>query len=152
MGDQGDHRLMPYLALQDLIDRFGERALIALTDRGEYAQGAIDQPTIDRAIADTDAVIDAYLAKRYALPLTPAQPLVKDLALAIAFWKLHGHTPDPKVEADYKEALRQLQQLATGTMVLAAAGVPEAGGTGGTGARITDRERPFTEGNLKGFI
>ena len=38
-------------------------------------------PTVDRAIADTDAVIDGYLAKRYALPLTPAQPLVTCVVL-----------------------------------------------------------------------
>ena len=143
---------MPYCTLQDLIDRFGERALVALTDRGAFAQGTVDEATVDRAIADTDATIDAYLAKRYALPLTPAQPLVKDIALAIAFWKLHTHAPDPKVEADFREAMRQLQQLAAGTMVLAAAGVPEAPGTGGTGARLTDRARPFTEQNMKGFI
>lgn len=143
---------MPYCTLQDLTDRFGERALVALTDRGPFAQEQIDIAVVDRAIADTDATIDAYLSKRYALPLAPAQPLVRDIALVIAFWKLHTHAPDPKVEADYREALRQLQQLAQGTMLLAAAGVPEAAGTGGTGARLTDRARPFTEDNLRGFV
>lgn len=142
---------MPYCTLQDLTDRFGERALVALTDRGAFAQGVVDAATVARAIADTDATIDAYLAKRYALPLNPAQPLVKDIALSVAFWKLHTHAPDPKVEADYREALRQLQQLATGTMVLAADGA-EAAGTGGTGARLTDRQRPFTETNMKGWV
>lgn len=142
---------MNYCTLQDLIDRLGQGALVALTDRGEFATGTIDQAVVDRALADTDATIDGYLAGRYALPLSQAQPLVTDIALAIAAWKLHTSAPDPKVEADYKEALHQLKLIALGTIRLSAAGV-EAAGTGGTGVRITDRERPMTADNLKGFI
>ena len=142
---------MPYCTLADLIDRFGQRQLTALTDRGEFATGAIDEPTVERAIADTDAVIDGYVAARYALPIDPPQPLLRDVALSITFWKLHTSAPDPKVEADYKEALRQLQQIAQGLVRLNAAGV-EAPGTGGSGARLTDRARPLTADNLKGFI
>ncbi len=142
---------MAYCTLADLIERYGERQLIALTDRGDFATNAIDEPTVERAIADTAAVIDGYVATRYALPIDPVQPLLRDLALAIAIWKLHTAAPDPKVEADYKEALRQLSQIAQGLVRLNAAGI-EAPGTGGSGARLTDRARPLTADNLKGFI
>ena len=142
---------MPYTSLPTLIDRFGERALVALTDRAEFATGTINTDTVDAAIATTDVLIDRYLAKRYALPLDVAQPILDDIAAAIVFWKLHTAQPDPKVKDDYQEALRQLQQIAGGTLALSAAGV-EAAGTGGTGVKTTDRERPFTEANLKGWI
>lgn len=142
---------MPYVTLQQLIDRYGESTLVRATDRGEVAAGIIDQAVIDRAIADTDAVIDGYLAGRYALPLNTPQPLLADIAGAVAIWKLHTYEPDPKIKADYEAALRSLREISAGTIRLSAAGL-EAAGTGGSGARITDRERPFTAENLKGFI
>lgn len=142
---------MAYCTLDNLNDRFGERYIIDLTDRGETATGTVDLPTVDRAIADADGVIDGYLARRYKLPLTVVQPLIRDIALKITYWNLHISMPDPKTEVDYKEAIRQLTQIANGAITLVADGVT-AEGTGNSGARITDRERPFTEENMKGFI
>lgn len=142
---------MPYATLALLTDRYGERLLVALTDRGELATGAVDATVVDRAIADTDALIDGYLAGRYVLPLAATPPLVTDIAQAIAIWKLHVYQPDPKIEADYKEAVRQLQQIAQGAIRLPVAGV-EPASQGGSGARLTDRDRPMTAENLKGFI
>src|SRR5690606_6605607 len=48
---------------------FRRPLLVALTDRAEVATGEIDQDVVDRALADTDAMIDGYIAARYALPL-----------------------------------------------------------------------------------
>lgn len=142
---------MPYVTQTDLTARYGERLLVSLTDRGDVALGTIQQDVVDRAIADTDAVIDGYLTGRYALPLVTPQPLLADAAAAIAIWKLHTYAPDPKIEADYKEALRTLREIASGAIRLSAGGV-EPAGSAESGARMTDRERPFTADNLKGFI
>lgn len=142
---------MAYTDQTQLTDRFGEAFLIRLTDRAEPATGAIDTDVIGRALADTDAMIDGYVAGRYALPLDTTPPLVADLALVIAIYKLHVYEPDAKIRADYEDALKQLREIASGTIKLAVAGI-EPTGTGGTGARVTDRERPMTETNLKGFI
>ena len=142
---------MLYTTLQQLTDRFGARMLVALTDRAEVATGEIDESVVDRALADTDAMIDGFLAARYTLPLAETPGLLADIAQVIAIWKLHVAAPDPKIETDYKDALRMLRDLASGTVRLQVAGA-EPAGTGGSGARITDRERPLTEANLKGFI
>lgn len=142
---------MPYATLTDLSARFGDRMLVALTDRGEVATGAVDSTAVDRALAETDAVIDGYLSGRYTLPVTPAPALLTDLALAIAIWKLHIAAPDPKVEADYKEAIRTLRDIAAGVIRLTAAGV-DAAEASASGVQVTDRERPLTAENLKGFI
>jgi len=142
---------MAYATQAQLIDRFGEDFLIRLTDRAEPATGAIDANVVARAIADTDAMIDGYIAGRYALPLAENPPLVIDLAQVIAIYKLHVYEPDQKIRADYEDAMRQLREIAGGTIKLPVAGLdPE--GAGGTGVRVTDRERPMTEDNLKGFI
>jgi phage gp36-like protein len=142
---------MPYVTLQQLIDRFGEPALVALTDRGPVALGVIDETAIDRAVADAGAVIDGYLARRYALPLTDVQPLLVKIAGDLVFYDLHTFQPDPKVEAAHKAALAMLRDISAGTVALTAAGI-EAPNLGGTGARITDRPPQLTQDNTKGFI
>lgn len=142
---------MPYVTLAQLLDRFGEQALVALTDRGKHATGVIDDAVINRAIADADAMIDGYLARRYALPLSVTQPLLTDVAGALVYWKLHTHQPDPKVETDYKAAMVTLRDISAGTIALTAAGL-EAQNVAGSGARITDRDRQLTQDNMTGFI
>ncbi|RWR26791.1 DUF1320 domain-containing protein [Sinirhodobacter populi] len=141
---------MTYATLQHLTDRYGEDLLVQVTDRGATATGAIDADVIDRALVDTDEMINGYLG-RYRLPLTDTPGLLVDIAQVIAIWKLHRYAPDPKIEADYKDALRALRDISTGAITLSVAGV-EPAGTGGSGARITDRERPLTADNLKGYI
>ncbi|MEM7668984.1 MAG: DUF1320 domain-containing protein [Pseudomonadota bacterium] len=142
---------MPYTSLADLTDRFGESLLIQLTDRGEVATDQIDVSVIDRAIVDTDALIDGYVAKRYALPMAQTPALIATLALDIAIYKLHVYQPNEKIEADYKAAMRSLEAISAGSITLPIDGV-EAPGSGSSGARLTDRERPLTEQSLKGFI
>lgn len=142
---------MPYTSQADLTDRYGERLLVELTDRGEVATGTVSTDAVDRAIADADALIDGYLGVRYALPLAATPPLVADIARAVAIHKLHVYTPSEKVEADFRHALKMLDDIAAGRLRLPVAGV-EPEGQGGSGARMTDRDRPFTGDNLKGFV
>lgn len=142
---------MPYCSLQQLTDRAGEGRLIALTDRGAIPLGAIDEAVVDRALADTDAVIDGYLAGRYALPLAVTPALVSDVAQAIALWKLHTSEPEAKVKADYDAAMRTLREISQGIVQLNVGGVePAASGDGGV--QIVDRDREFTADNMRGFI
>lgn len=141
---------MPYVTLQQLIDRYGEPALVAVTDRAQFATGVVDEASVDRAIADADAVIDGYLARRYQLPLTEPQPLLVKIAGSLVFYGLHTYQPDEKIVADQKEALAMLRDISAGTVALTAAGL-EAANVGGSGARITDRARQITQDNMKGF-
>ena len=143
---------MAYSSLQLLTDRYGERTLVALTDRAYPATGVLDLAVVTRALTDTDAMIDGYLAVRHALPLASVPALIADLAGSITLYKLHVAAPDPKVQADYDQALRMLKDISRGDVRLSVAGIePVAPGTG-SGVRVTDRERPMTAENLKGFI
>lgn len=142
---------MNYATQQQLTDRYGLAMLVALTDRGDQATGTIDPAVLTRVLADTDAMIDGYLMARYALPLATIPPLVVDLAQVIAIWKLHTSEPDPKIKQDYDAAMRQLADVAKGVLRLPVAGI-EPPTSGASGARHTDRERPMTAENLKGFI
>lgn len=142
---------MPYCTLEQLTDRFGERLLLQVTDRAAPPAGVVDADVVARAIADTDAVIDGYLAGRYALPIAAAPPQLVDLALTIAIYKLHPFAPDPKIKDDYDQALKTLLQISKGDFRLPLEGV-EPAATGNSGVVTNDRARPFTEDNLTGFI
>lgn len=142
---------MPYVTLAQLIERYGEPALIAVTDRAEFATGVVNVAAIDRAIADADALIDGYLVRKYALPLAVAQPLLVKIAGSLVFYDLHTFQPDEKIVNEQKLALAMLRDIANGTVALTVAGL-EAENTGGSGARITDRDRLMTQDNMKGFI
>lgn len=142
---------MAYVTLAQLIERYGEPALVALTDRGQFATGVVDDAAINRAVADADAVIDGYLVRKYALPLAVAQPLLVKIAGSLVFYDLHTFQPDEKIVNEQKLALAMLRDIATGTVALTVAGL-EAENVAGSGARITDRDRLMTQDNMKGFI
>ncbi len=143
---------MTYATTQSMTDRVGDAMLVMLTDRGETPLNVIDATVMARALADADAVIDGYLAARYVLPLAATPALIADIAGAIALWKLHVTSPEDKVKSDYDAAIKTLRDIASGLIrVPDAAGVQPAS-SGDQGVAITDRERPFTADNMKGWI
>ncbi|MBV1918993.1 MAG: DUF1320 domain-containing protein [Sphingomonadaceae bacterium] len=142
---------MTYATLLMLNDRYGERMLIELTDRSDPPAGAVDSDVVDRALADTDAVIDGYVSGRYQMPLAETPPLLQDIAQRIAIYNCHRYTPNDKIKEDYKDALAALEKISKGVIRLPVAGV-EPTSSGASGVQTTDRERPFTEANLTGFI
>lgn len=142
---------MPYCTLEQLVAQFGELILVEATDRAEVATGAIDATAIERAIASADALVDGYLKVRYALPLEATPALVNELSMTVALYKAHPNVASEKIRRDYEDALKTLMQISRGDIRLDVAGV-EPASSGSSGARITDRDRPFTPENLKGFI
>lgn len=142
---------MPYASLDLLIERYGERMLVQLTDRASPATGGVVAEVVDRALADTDAAIDGRLLGRYRLPLAATPPLLVDLAIAIAIHKLHVSTVPTKIEQDYRDAIATLNQIAKGEVKLPVAGI-EPPSSGAAGVVAIDRERDFTPENMRGFI
>jgi phage gp36-like protein len=141
-----------YATLSDMTDRFGTQLLMALTDRGVMATGEVDEALVNKALADATEQIDGYLrAAGYLTPLADVPGNVADICLSIAGYKLYITEAPEKIVSDYKDALRALEAISKGVIKLAVAGI-EPPSTGGTGVRVTDRERPLTEATMKGFI
>src|SRR5690606_36496575 len=103
-----------YCTLQELKDRYSERMLVDVSDRGDAPSGEIDTALIDRVIGDADALIDGYLKVRYALPLASVPLLVKDLSLRISIYYAHAHVASEKIKRDYEEALVTLKHISQG--------------------------------------
>jgi len=142
---------MPYVSQSILVERYTEALLLQLTDRATPSAGTIDSDVVDRALADTDAEVDGYLARRYRLPLAETPPLLVDIAARIAIYKLHVYTPEKKIEDDYREAIRSLDRIAEGRILLPVAGI-EPSSSGAAGVVTIDRDRDLTPENLRGFI
>ena len=114
-----------YSTLDDLKKIIPEETIVYLTDDG--AIGTIDEPIIAETIAQADAVIDGYCGRRYKTPLNPVSDLVKKLSVDIAVYNLYCRRVEamPDVWAErYKNAIRQLEGIAKGTIALS----PEQGG------------------------
>lgn len=143
---------MTYATQTGLTQRYGEAMLIALSDRADVPTGLIDAEVVARALAEADALIDGYLAGRYALPLSAVPPVLTQIAEALAIYSLHVTEPEAKIRADHDAAIRRLAEIAKGVIVLKDAAGVEPAAPGTAGVQITDRERAFTPDSMTGFI
>lgn len=111
---------MAYATQANLVDRFGERELVELTDRAEPPAGAIDAAVVASALADADAVIDSYIVGRYALPLSPVPAVLELRACDIARFLLHGLRATQEVRDRYDDAIAFLKDVSAGKAKLGA--------------------------------
>lgn len=142
-------QLVPY-ALMDAALR-GQEVSAWPADEVAAAERALAR--IDDAVAEADALIDGFLAKRgYALPLAPVPGIVGAWSRAIARYLLHKgrislESSDPIVR-DYRDALRLLQQTADGKFSL---GAGDAVANNGTDVRFAFAPQVFGRAQLKSF-
>lgn len=124
---------MHYATVQDMIDRFGERELIQLTDPEIVA---VQAARAERALGDAQALVDGYLGRVYRLPLAgcakPAPvpgdpgavqlvppPQLTRITCDVARYYLYDDiAPEHEVYIRYKAADRELGLVAEGRAVL----------------------------------
>lgn len=142
-----------YATLQDMLDRFGDRELVDLTDRAVPATGVIGLVVLERAIASAAAEIDAALSGRYRVPVDPPVPsLVVDISCDLARWHLYTVHMTDVVAERARSARAQLAALAAGRQLLPLpAALPEAGSPGGDTAEIIAPSPIFGADAMRGF-
>ena len=94
----------------------GEEELAALSDRDNT--GAADEARIADALVYADGVINGYVARRYSLPLAVIPRLLTELARDLAHYRLYTQAPLEHVKDAYEAALKQLQHISDGLLVL----------------------------------
>lgn len=109
---------MTYATQQHMVDRYGEREIIQLTDNGPTQTGAIVADVLTRALEDADAEIDGYLAGRYTLPLSTTPRVILGIACDIARYRLFVEAVPEVVERRYKDAVKLLENIAKGVVNL----------------------------------
>ncbi len=135
---------MAYATVADLVAEFGEREVIELTDRFEPPIGVVDNAVAQGALDRAEAVIDGYLAGRYALPLPSVPPLLNGIACDLTRHSLYINAMPDVVKDRYDAAMKSLKAIGDGLMALP---LPPAGspatGLGGSAVRSRDRNADF---------
>lgn len=112
-----------YLTALEFIDRFTEREAVMLT--APTGSSTVDNARLEQGLADASAVVDGYLARRFALPLRDASTMapvvpemIKRLSGDIARYLLTGtHIRETDaIRNRYQDALKMLDLIATGKL------------------------------------
>lgn len=109
---------MTYAAQSDMVARFGNDEVVALTDRDQA--GVIDTTVLGDALDTAAAQIDTYLSSRYTLPLQVVPRFLVTVCCDIARYELCvGKTRgSEEIETRYKDAVRFLELAASGKVTL----------------------------------
>lgn len=141
---------MAYATVQDMIGRFGETEMLRLSSVDGLLPETVNAAPVEQAIADSDAIIDTYLRKRYTVPLLPVPRAITNASCVLARYELSvGGDRDPadQVKAGRKDTNAWLTQLANGLATLEGA-VPFAPTSA---AQTRDRERMFGRHGERGL-
>lgn len=114
-----------YASERDLEERYGAPEI-------RQRRGTLPYSAVDQALDDAAAEIDAYLWRRFQLPIDPVPRLLVTIACQLARARLLGDAISEAARNDQKSARAQLADLRDGRQSLP--GVAEVGVTIGTGS------------------
>ncbi len=143
---------MSYCTLEDLKKKLEPGRLIELTDTVNNPPSTIDAGMVSRAVQDADSIIDSYLSRRYAVPINPVPPSLRQASAIMAIYSLYVfRSADPEVwRKRYEDVIGWLEEVSTGTAELD--GTDSAPGPAvDTTAGFSADERLFGRDNLEGF-
>ena len=113
-------------------------------------------PIIDAAIADADAEIDGYLAKRYAVPFSPVPRVLNKFSKDIARYTLFSRmgideSTDQKTYLHrYNAAVKFLTLVAEGKVSIGA-GNEDPASAASTGFAVKSSPRLFRRNQMRGM-
>lgn len=120
---------MTYVTQAELLSRFGEDELRALTDRDR--SGEIDAAVVDAAIADTAGEINAWLQSGgVKTPLQQPPPFIRLIAADIARYRLYDDHATETVRQRYEDARRLLEKIGNGQLSIGHPGEVTTGTVG----------------------
>ena len=146
---------MAYCTQSDMENLIPREVMVQLTD--DESLGSVNAARLAEAIAQADAEADAYLARRYAVPVSPVPALLRKLSVDMAVYHLYSRTVHamPEIRRErYTDAIKRLEAIARGTAGLGADATaapaseqsPWAGQTNRTGD-----DHVFTREKMRGF-
>jgi phage gp36-like protein len=110
---------MSYITRQDMIDKYGEREIIEITNQGKGLAIEIDFVKLDKAIASASSQADGLLAGRYPMPLQKVPEYLVDILCDIAHYRCSVGTNLTKDSKErYEQAVKDLKDIAKGGAAL----------------------------------
>lgn len=139
-----------YATLSDLSAQFGDREVLALTDRN--GDGVPDTAVVAMALKRASDTIDGYLASRFPLPITVVPDQLVDICCDLARYKLCGAevTETEEIRNRYKDAIKTLEKIRDRQVDI---GLSDAGlePTETPAVQMVGGSRVFTDDSMKGF-
>ncbi|MFZ6872864.1 gp436 family protein [Undibacterium sp. Di27W] len=103
-----------YCSVQDLIDAFGEKELISLSNR-DVPGSTVNVDVVNKAISQAQAEIDVYLEGRYPLPLASTPIILQQISQDLTRFFLHTRIDDDHpVSKRYNQRIRLLSEISKG--------------------------------------
>lgn len=137
-----------YATEQDIIDTYGNDALVVAADRD--SDGVADPGVVDEALNQATAEMDSYIGKKYDLPLpsVPAVLVPKCVDLALYRLSLGANAMTEEIAERHKQAIAWLRDVARGMVTL---GLPDSPPSAGGGVHVEGNPRQFSRDKLKGM-
>lgn len=117
-----------YATRDNMVEQFGEREVIALTDR-EPMTGEINDAVLTSALTRASSEVDGYLAGRYQTPLPNPQAELVGMVCDIARYRLCGGAVNltDEITERYNAAIKYLERAAKGLVTLGSPGGADPG-------------------------
>lgn len=141
---------MAYCELTDINDQIDERDLISITDDDDT--GSVDSDKVGAAIEKADAMIDSYLAVKYAVPMDPVPAIVKKLSVDIAVYELFSRRDrvSDSTRKRFDDAVTFLKDVAKGKAGISGATSADSS-MSSNAPTMTTSPRVFSRIKMKGF-
>lgn len=147
-----EHGAMVDPALMNLTLRDGDRSEY---DADEIAGADRAKARIQTAVDETNALIDAHLARRVKVPRDAVPVVLVQIARAIVRYELHKHLIAAEgthpVVRDYKEKMRLLESIRDGKVTLGAEDPEGANRTRRDDIRIKSDTKVFGRDQMRNF-
>lgn len=111
---------MPYCTQGDIEKQIPADVLIELTD--DTGTGSVVADKVDRAIADADEEIDAFVSMKYSLPFATTPGLIRRMSVDLAICNLYARRAHLLIPESRKERCEEdrkmLKEIAKGGLKL----------------------------------
>lgn len=106
----------PYLSADEYVARFGKEETVRVTD--ESRTGNVDAGKLAAALVDATEFAQAYIKRRYTLPLPSVPSILKGIVADLARERLHKMRPSQAVKDNADLARSNLRDISAGRMEL----------------------------------
>ena len=114
---------MIYCTLEDIRGHIPESRLVEITDDiNPNPTGSVDTSVVDKAINQSSVLIDAYIGKRFKLPLSSIPSVLKSICIDLTIYNLYERVTEMNItegmKLRYTNSIALLKRIAEGDAVI----------------------------------